>query len=158
MITLCFYGQVGKWLKPADCKSAAYGFVCSNHTLPTNLGRYPVGVAVLTVNQLPCGSGGSTPSLPTNMVYGIRRFWMLVCETRSLGPTPSMHPSLVPQTKWLKSSPFQGEAWEFKSPRDDQFGTVAQSQVEQWTENPRVGGSIPPRPTIMLLYPNWQRK
>ena len=59
----------------------------------TIMGRYPVGVAVLTVNQLLDGSGGSTPSLPTrNMVHGIRRFWMLVCETRSLGSTPSVHP------------------------------------------------------------------
>ena len=32
------------------------------------MGRYPVGVAVLTVNQLPNGSGGSTPSLPTKYV------------------------------------------------------------------------------------------
>ena len=31
-------------------------------------------------------------------------------------------------------------------------GPVAQS-VEQWTENPRVGGSIPPRTTISFLLP-----
>ena len=31
-------------------------------------------------------------------------------------------------------------------PRNPFYGTVAQ-QVEQWTENPCRGGSIPPRPT-----------
>jgi hypothetical protein len=30
-------------------------------------------------------------------------------------------------------------------------GQVAQS-VEQWTENPRVGGSIPPLATILFKY------
>lgn len=31
------------------------------------LGSYPVEVAVLSVKQLPIGSDGSTPSLPTQL-------------------------------------------------------------------------------------------
>ncbi len=33
-------------------------------------------------------------------------------------------------------------------------GRIAQS-VEQWIENPRVGGSIPPPATIYLLLIHW---
>ena len=32
------------------------------------MGSYTVGVAGLTVNQMPFGSGGATPSLPTNFI------------------------------------------------------------------------------------------
>ena len=37
-----------------------------------------------------------------------------------------------------------------QSPVDDRYAQVAQL-VEQWTENPRVGGSNPPLGTISLL-------
>ena len=39
-----------------------------------------------------------------------------------------------------------------KSPVDDRYAQVAQL-VEQWTENPRVGGSNPPLGTISSIQP-----
>ena len=40
------------------------------------MGSYTVGVAGLAVNQLLKGSGGSTPSLPTNVEQTIMLFWL----------------------------------------------------------------------------------
>ena len=84
------------------------------------LGAYSVKDTGQSVKLLPFGWLSSILRAPT--IYGVWNptVWMLVCETRSLGQTPSMHPS---------------------------SGPVAQL-VEHRTENPSVVGAEPTWPTI----------
>ena len=40
-----FYGEVGEWSNPADCKSAAYGFEGSNPSLTTTFSKVNGSIA-----------------------------------------------------------------------------------------------------------------
>ena len=52
-----------------------------------------------------------------------------------------------PVVQLVRTLPCHGRGHEFESRSDRQYASVAQS-VEQGTENPCVGGSIPPEGTI----------
>lgn len=111
------------------------------------------------------------------MVHGIRRFWMLVCETRSLGPTPSMHTRHGPVAQPVEHVPEEHGVGSSTLSQPTRYWSVAQ-QVQSTrpiTERPSVrirplqpilgcsqavqatgfelviGGSIPPTPAIIEM-------